>query len=64
MTATPVRDDACKAGKCVGSNPLTCAASDDCHVAGTCNPSTGECSNLQKLMEPHATVAHALMGLL
>ena len=40
--------DACKAGKCVGSNPLTCAASDDCHVAGTCNPSTGECSNPAK----------------
>jgi RHS repeat-associated protein len=37
--------DACQAGACVGSNPVTCAASDQCHVAGTCNPTTGQCSN-------------------
>ena len=37
--------DACNAGKCVGSNPVTCAASDDCHIAGTCNPSSGKCSS-------------------
>jgi hypothetical protein len=24
---------------------VTCAASDSCHVAGTCNPSNGLCSN-------------------
>ena len=36
---------ACQAGACVGSNPVTCTASDACHVAGTCNPSTGACSN-------------------
>lgn len=35
----------CQAGKCVGQNPITCAASDQCHAAGTCNPSTGVCSN-------------------
>src|SRR5262249_4897555 len=27
-----------------GSSPMICAASDQCHVAGTCNPSTGMCS--------------------
>jgi hypothetical protein len=37
--------DACNAGECVGSNPVTCAAQDACHEAGTCDPSTGECSN-------------------
>ncbi len=30
---------------CVGSNPRTCAALDQCHTAGTCNASTGTCSN-------------------
>jgi hypothetical protein len=30
---------------CTGSNPVTCTASDACHVAGTCDPSTGTCSN-------------------
>src|SRR5439155_361606 len=24
---------------------ITCAASDPCHVAGTCDPATGQCSN-------------------
>ncbi|HRI71951.1 MAG TPA: M36 family metallopeptidase, partial [Polyangium sp.] len=37
--------DSCQAGACVGANPVTCAASDQCHVAGTCNPTTGTCSN-------------------
>jgi uncharacterized repeat protein (TIGR01451 family) len=37
--------DTCQAGVCTGSNPVVCAASDQCHVAGTCNPSTGQCSN-------------------
>src|SRR5207247_1518984 len=30
---------------CVGGSPVVCAASDQCHVAGTCNPATGACSN-------------------
>src|SRR5262249_28128771 len=34
-----------QSGTCVGANPVTCAASDQCHVAGTCNPATGQCSN-------------------
>jgi MYXO-CTERM domain-containing protein len=36
--------DACKAGLCVGT-PVVCKALDQCHVAGTCNPSTGVCSS-------------------
>lgn len=35
----------CQSGSCVGSNPKTCTASDQCHAAGTCNPATGTCSN-------------------
>src|SRR5207247_1071558 len=37
--------DTCQSGSCVGANPVTCTASDQCHVAGTCNPATGTCSN-------------------
>jgi RHS repeat-associated protein len=37
--------DACVSGVCSGSNLVTCTASDACHVAGTCNPATGACSN-------------------
>ena len=39
------QSDACQAGTCTGSNPVTCTASDACHVVGTCDPSTGSCSN-------------------
>jgi len=31
-------------GKCTG-DPVTCEAFDICHVAGTCNPKNGICSN-------------------
>jgi hypothetical protein len=37
--------DACQSGSCAGSNPKTCTASDQCHVAGTCDPTTGTCSD-------------------
>ena len=37
--------DTCWAGACVGSNPVVCSASDLCHLAGTCDPTTGSCSN-------------------
>jgi hypothetical protein len=37
--------DLCQAGSCLGSNPVTCTASDACHLAGTCDPATGTCSN-------------------
>ena len=35
----------CQSGGCVGTDPVTCLASDPCHVAGTCDPVTGSCSN-------------------
>src|SRR5207247_918898 len=37
--------DTCAAGVCVGTNPVVCTASDQCHTAGTCDPATGACSN-------------------
>jgi hypothetical protein len=36
--------DSCQAGVCQGANPVTCVAADACHLAGTCDPSTGTCS--------------------
>jgi len=39
------RTDTCQAGTCAGGNPVTCAASDQCHVVGVCNTATGVCSN-------------------
>jgi RHS repeat-associated protein len=39
------RADSCVAGVCSGADPITCVASDACHAAGTCNPTTGYCSN-------------------
>ncbi|HEV8608660.1 MAG TPA: hypothetical protein VGS98_01130 [Thermoanaerobaculia bacterium] len=40
--------DTCQAGVCTGTNSVTCSASDQCHDAGTCDPSTGTCSNPAK----------------
>jgi hypothetical protein len=37
--------DTCQTGVCTGANPITCAAPDPCHLAGTCNPTTGACFN-------------------
>ena len=37
--------DACQSGICVGADAVTCSASDQCHDAGTCDTSTGNCSN-------------------
>jgi hypothetical protein len=39
------RTDTCQAGACVGGNPVTCTAQDQCHVPGTCDPTSGACSN-------------------
>ena len=39
------QSDSCQAGICTGTNPVACAASDQCHVAGTCDPATGACSD-------------------
>jgi cysteine-rich repeat protein len=37
--------DTCQAGLCTGASPVVCAASDQCHVAGVCDPATGACSD-------------------
>src|SRR5205809_1047190 len=37
--------DTCQGGTCVGANAVVCTAQDQCHVAGTCDPATGICSN-------------------
>jgi len=40
--------DTCQSGTCTGGSPVTCTAQDECHDVGTCNPSTGACSNPAK----------------
>ena len=40
--------DTCTAGVCGGSNPVVCQALDQCHDVGTCEPSTGVCSDPAK----------------
>ncbi len=40
--------DSCQAGVCTGASPVVCAAQDQCHVVGLCNPATGACSNPAK----------------
>src|SRR5262249_29877300 len=35
--------DTCQAGVCMSGAARTCTAPDACHVAGECNPATGEC---------------------
>jgi hypothetical protein len=35
--------DACQDGSCVGADPMVCTAPDQCHEAGTCDPTTGQC---------------------
>ena len=37
--------DQCMLGACFGFNPVVCAELDECHVAGSCDPTTGTCSN-------------------
>src|SRR5262249_21030855 len=32
--------ETCQSGACAPGTPVTCAASDSCHVAGTCDPAT------------------------
>jgi uncharacterized delta-60 repeat protein len=36
--------DTCQAGVCTGGSPVTCAAADQCHAPGTCDPATGACT--------------------
>jgi len=35
----------CQSGTCTGANPVVCVASDQCHVAGSCDPTSGFYSN-------------------
>jgi len=42
------RTDRCSNAVCVGSNPVTCVALDQCHDPGVCAPATGLCSNPNK----------------
>jgi MYXO-CTERM domain-containing protein len=42
------QSDSCVGGACVGANPVVCAAPDQCHDQGACNPATGMCSNPNK----------------
>ena len=38
------RSDTCQAGVCVGDEYVECEAIDQCHEAGSCDPTTGSCS--------------------
>lgn len=38
----------CSAGQCGDAPDIVCGASDECHDAGTCNPTTGLCSYPEK----------------
>jgi hypothetical protein len=40
--------DMCVAGLCTGGALRVCAAADECHEAGTCDPSSGACSTPRK----------------
>jgi len=37
--------DSCQMGACTGGNPVVCTPLDQCHLAGTCDPTSGSCSN-------------------
>ena len=40
--------DTCQSGTCSSGAAVTCSALDQCHTAGTCNTTTGLCSNPTK----------------
>jgi len=40
--------DTCQGGTCSGASPVACAALDQCHDVGVCDPGTGACSNPPK----------------
>jgi RHS repeat-associated protein len=40
----PCTHDACQAGVCVSSSPVTCTAADECHTSGFCSLVAGGCS--------------------
>jgi hypothetical protein len=39
------QNDSCQNGVCSGASPVVCTALDQCHDSGTCDPTTGTCSN-------------------
>ncbi len=40
--------DTCLGGACIGANPVVCTPLDQCHVAGVCSTTSGQCSNPTK----------------
>lgn len=46
-------DDECNSGSCIGTNHVTCTPLDQCHLVGTCDTSTGTCSNPQQPTGTH-----------
>jgi MYXO-CTERM domain-containing protein len=40
--------DTCQAGVCQGASPVVCNAPDECHEAGTCDTTTGQCASAPK----------------
>ncbi len=36
--------ETCSLGYCQPGTPIQCVAADECHLAGTCDPATGQCS--------------------
>jgi len=42
------RADSCQSGVCTGADPVACVSKDQCHVAGSCDTSTGLCSDPAK----------------
>jgi hypothetical protein len=40
--------ETCQAGVCGSGTSVTCTPQDDCHVAGVCDTTTGECTNPAK----------------
>jgi hypothetical protein len=44
--------DTCQSGQCAPGQAITCTASDQCHDAGTCDTTTGQCSNPPKSGTP------------
>lgn len=41
------QNDACQAGVCTGA-PIVCPVPNDCHMAGACDPATGQCVITEK----------------
>lgn len=39
------QSDSCVAGVCMSGNPVVCAAQDQCHSAGACDPTSGACTS-------------------